>query len=340
MAQFSGLGLSLSNEEPVGKTLAMVQRAEYLGYDEVSLPESRQFRSVASVAAAALATTRHIRVRIGVANPVTRHPVVLAMEAATLAEIAPGRLRFGIGAAAWTMHALGYAPRGWKPFTNTIEAVRAVRSLVRGDALGFTPTTFSASAETRLDFAPPQPIPVDLGAVNTRMMEAVGEVADGVQLGALATPGYVAWARERIAAGAARAGRDPNELVIAANVLTSVGRDRREARDAVRQVLAYYLYRVESIMIDASSRADPEEVTAVADAVAEGGAAAGAKVVTDRLIDLFAVAGTVDDVIEGLRPFAEAGLQVPLAWYTFGPDPEWAIDILAKEVRPAVVSGR
>ena len=54
------------------------------GFDEVSLPESRQHRAVFSMAAAAMATTRHIRISIGVANPVTRHPAVLAMEAATL----------------------------------------------------------------------------------------------------------------------------------------------------------------------------------------------------------------------------------------------------------------
>lgn len=337
---FSALGLSLSNEDSVETTLAMVQRADRLGFDEVSLPESRQFRSVISVAAAALAMTEQITIRIGVANPVTRHPAVLAMEAGTLAEIGPGRVRFGIGAAAWTMHALGYAPEGWKPFTNTKEAVQAVRRLSRGEPLGFTPTTFQASPDTQLDFTPPQPIPVDLGAVSPRMMEAVGEVADGVQLGALATPGYVAWARERIAAGAARAGRDTNEILVASNVLTSVGRDRREARDAVREVLAYYLCRVEPVMIEAGSGADPDEVAAVAAAVAEGGVEAGARAVTDRLIDLFAVAGTVDDVVEGLRPFAEAGLGVPLAWHTFGPDPHWAIETLASEVRPVVVEDR
>lgn len=339
MVRFAGFGLSLSNEDPVDATLALARRADRLGFDEVSLPESRHFRSVFAVAAATLATTERIRVRIGVANPVTRHPAVLAMEAATLAEIGPGRLRFGIGAAAWTMHAFGYAPEGWRPYTNTVEATRAIRRLLRGERLGFTPTTFPWSSETKLDFVPPQPIPVDIGAVNIRMMEAVGEVADGVQLGALTTPGYVAWARERIVVGAERSGRDPGDVLVAANVLTSVGRDRRAARAAVREVLAYYLARVEAIMIDAGSTADPEDIAAVRAAVLEGGAGAGAAAVSDHLIDTFAVAGTVDDVIERLLPYADAGLDVPLAWYTFGPDPEWAIEALGREVRSAVLEG-
>jgi 5,10-methylenetetrahydromethanopterin reductase len=333
---FKGFGISLSNEEPVATTLALIQRADRLGYDEVSLPESRHFRSVFSVAAAAMATTDQITVRIGVANPVTRHPAILAMEAGTLAEIGQGRLRFGIGAAAWTMRALGYVPDGWKPYSNTVEAARAIRQLLTGQPLGFTPATFPATPETCLDFTPPQPIAVDLGAVNARMMEAVGEVGDGVQLGALASPGYVAWARERIAAGAARAGRDPADMLVASNVLTSVAKDRRAARDAVREVLAYYLYRVETILIEAGGDVDRDQVARIGVAVNDHGVAEGAKLVNDHLIDTFAVAGTVDDVVEGFGRFVAAGLEIPLAWYTFGPDPDWAIDVLASEVRPAL----
>jgi 5,10-methylenetetrahydromethanopterin reductase len=292
---------------------------------------------VFAVAGAALASSSRVRVRIGIANPVTRHPAVLAMEAATLAEIGgPARLRFGIGAAEWTMKALGYAPAGWKPYTHTLEALRALRALLAGEELGFAPTTFAAPSSCRLDFAPVGPIAIDLGAVNGRMMEAVGEAADGVQLGAITSPRYTAWAVARIASGAVRSGRDPGSLLVSANVLTSVGRDRVAARAAVRPVLAYYLWRVEGVVVDESG-ADPEAVAAVRRAVADGGVEAGAAAVADSLIDTFAVAGTVDDVVAGLQPFAEAGLHLPLAWYTFGPDPDWAIDTLATVVRPAVI---
>jgi 5,10-methylenetetrahydromethanopterin reductase len=337
MSSFRGLGLSLSNEEPAPATLALAQEADRLGFDEVSIPESRQFRSLFAMAGAVLATTRSITLRVGIANPVTRHPAILAMEAGTLAEIGPGRLRFGVGAAEWTMRQLGYAPSGWRPYTHTLETMRALRELLSGEPIGFVPSTFLANTETRLDFIPPSPIPLDLGAVNHRMMEAAGEFADGVQLGALTSPGYVAWARDRLVAGATRAGRDPSRLLMAANVLTSVGPDQAEARAAVRPVLAYYLYRVEGIVVEASG-ADPELRVAIRQAVTDHGVEAGARLVTDDLIDTFAVAGTVDQVVEGLAAFARAGLDMPLAWYTFGPDRTWAINALATRVRPAVLS--
>ena len=336
MNGFQGLGLSLSNEDPVADTLAVVDAAERLGFDEVSLPESRLFNSVMAVAAAALAATERITVRVGVANPVFRHPMLLALEAATLADIGPGRLRYGLGAAEWTIRRFGMDPAGWRPLTNTVEAVRAVRRLTSGEALDFEPTTFSVAPGLRLDRPPAQPVPVDVGAVSTRMMEVSGEHADGVQLGAITSVGYTRWARERLAVGAQRAGRDTDELLLSANVLTSVGPDRAEARNAVKEVLAYYLARVEGVVVDEAG-ADPEAVAAVRAAVAEGGEQVGAAVLSDSLIDAFAVAGTPDDVVEGLLAFEDAGLDLPLAWYTFGPDRATGIRLLAEQVRPGLL---
>ncbi len=224
----AGFGLSLSNEDHAASTLAVCQRADELGFDEVSLPESRQHRAVFSMAAAALASTQRLRVRIGIANPVTRHPAVLAMEAGTLAELGgPERVVLGVGAAEWTMRALGYEPPGWRPYTNVVETVRALRRWLDGEPLGFTPTTFPGDADSRLDFVPPSPFRVDVGAVNGRMMEAAGEFADGVQLGALVSPAYARWAVERLAAGAAR-GQPPRDV---ADRLVERARQRRRGSD-------------------------------------------------------------------------------------------------------------
>ena len=337
MTGFRGFGLSLSNEDPTAHTLAIVAEAERLGFDEVSLPESRLFQSVTSAAAAALAATSEITVRVGIANPVFRHPVLLALEAATLADIGPGRLRFGLGAAEWTVRRFEMAPERWRPLTNTVEAVRAVRRLTAGQDLGFAPTTCRASPDLRLDLPPAAPVPVDVGAVNARMMAESGCHADGVQLGAITSPGYTRWARGVLDEAATGAGRDPGDLLVSANVLTSVGPDRAAARAAVRPVLAYYLARVEGVVVDEAG-ADPEAVAAVRAAVASGGVEKGAAAVSESLIDVFAAAGAVDEVVERLSAFADAGLDLPLAWYTFGPDRAEGVRLLAEQVRPRILA--
>ena len=333
-----GVGLSLSNEEAVASTISLAERADELGYDEVSIPESRLFRSATSVAAAILARTRRVTVRVGVANPVTRHPLLLATEAATLADLAPGRVRFGIGAALWTMRAFGAVSDDWRAYTNTVEAVRAVGALLAGRSLGFKPETFAARSDLKLDLPPSVPAPVDVGAVNARMLSAAGAWADGVQLGALMSPSYVAWAAERVAEGARSRGRDPAKVLVSGNVLTSLATDRKAARREVREVLAYYLARVEGVVVDRSG-ADPQAVTAVREAVRSGGVQAGARAVGEHLIDTFAAAGAVDDVVARLRPFVAAGMQMPLLWYTLGPEPDWAVRALAEEVIPLLRGG-
>jgi 5,10-methylenetetrahydromethanopterin reductase len=333
----TGFGLSLSNEERASSTLALCQRAEEAGFDEVSLPESRQHRAVFSMAAAVMASTRRVRVRIGVANPVTRHPAVLAMEAGTLAELGgPERLAFGVGAAEWTMRMLGYEPAGWRPYTHVVETVTALRRWLNGEALGFTPTTFPAGLDTRLDFVPPRGIRLDVGAVNGRMLEAAGELADGVQLGALVSPAYATWARKRLAVGAQRSGRAVSSLVVSSNVLVSVGDDRGQARRAVREVLAYYLARVEGVVVDTSG-ADAENVAAVREAVRVDGVPAAAALVSDQVLDTFAAAGTVEEVASSLRRWVAAGIDLPLAWHTLGPDRTRALALLAGPIRSALV---
>ena len=178
-------------------------------------------------------------------------------------------------------------------------------------------------------------IPVYVGAVNGRMLRASGAWADGVQLGAIVSPGYVRWAWEQIARGAIAAGRDPSEIDLVSNVLVSVDPDPRAARDAVRTVLAYYIHRVEPVVLSTSG-ADPSEIERVRRTVLEDGLEAGIPLVTDGLIDAFAAAGDPDHVAARLQEYARAGLRGVLAWHVIGPDRARALQLLAGEVRERV----
>lgn len=282
------------------------------------------------------AQTERIGLGVGVVNPFWRHPSLIAMEAATLDEASSGRLRIGLGAGLWTLRALGEADqRTRRPLTAMVEAIGVVRAMLAGER-GPDPKVFVVRPDAALSFEPlRRDIPLYVGAVNRRMLEASGALADGVYLGAITSPGYVAWAARQVRAGAAGAARDPASVDLIANVLTSVSRDPRAARAAVRRVLAYYLHRVEGVVIDTAG-ADPDAIRAVRLAVANGGIEAGAVRVGDDLIDVFAVAGDPDQVAERLWRYADAGLGGVLAWHVLGPDPHEGLRLLAREVWPHV----
>jgi 5,10-methylenetetrahydromethanopterin reductase len=312
------LGISLSNEVPVAQTVALAQTAERLGLAEAWLPESRHGRGTFTVAAQIAAGTSRIGIGIGIVNPFWRHPSVIAMEAATLDEASGGRVRLGVGAALWTLRALSEDdPRTRRPLAAMTEALQIIKALV-SDGPAPRPEIYKTRAESRLDFVTQRPrLPIYVGAVNARMLEITGELADGVQLGAITSPGYVRWAASRVADGAVRTGRDPATVDVAANVLVSVDTDAAAARNAIRRVLAYYLHRVEGVVVDTSG-ADPGQVDAVRRAVREEGVDAGARAVTEHLIDVFAAAGDPGQVAARLHEYAKAGLRGLLAWYTFG----------------------
>lgn len=330
-------GLSVSNEVPVRSTVGLARTAEALGLAEVWIPESRHGRGAFATAAAVAAATGRIGLGIGIVNPFWRHPSVIAMEAAALDEISGGRVRLGLGAALWTLRALGEADeRTRRPLRAMDEAFRVVTGLLRGRD-GVDGEVYPVRADARLDFDPVRPdLPVYSGAVNRLMLRLSGRVADGVELGAVVSPGYLRWAWRQVAEGALEAGRDPASIDLVSPVLVSVDTDAAAARRATREVLAYYLWRVEDVVREHSG-ADPSQVGAVRAAVEEGGVEAGARLVDDHLIDVFAAAGTPDHVAARLREYLDAGLRGVLAWYVLGPDPDRGLRLFAGDVVRALV---
>jgi 5,10-methylenetetrahydromethanopterin reductase len=327
------LGLSLSNEVPIAETVGLARLAEELGLSEVWLPESGHGRGMFTVASAIAQATRRVGLGVGIVNPFWRHPSVIAMEAATLDEVSGGRVMLGLGAALWTLRAFGELDaRGERPLSAMIEAIQIVRAMLRGER-GIDGAIFAARTDAQLDFRRTRSsVPIYVGAVNARMLHAAGQYADGVELGALVSPGYVRWAWQHIAAGATSAGRDAAQLDLASNVLVSVARSKSAAREAVKQVLAYYMCRVETVVLSTSG-ADAEHVARVRSA----GPVEGVRLIDDTLIDTFAAAGEPADVIQRLREYANAGLRGLLAWHVLGPEPREGLRLLATEVAPHVV---
>lgn len=329
-------GIAVSNEVAVDRTVALAQAAERHGLSELWLPESSHGRGAFTVAAAVAAATQHVDIGIGIVNPFWRHPSVIAMEAAALDELSRGRVRLGLGAALWTLRALGEADeRTRRPLAAMEEAFRITRGLLRGEP-GVDGVVYAARADATLDFEPPRrDLPVYSGAVNAKMLQLSGAVADGVEYGAITTPGYARWAWGHISEGARKAGRDPAHLDLVSPVLVSVATGRQAARDAVRRVIAYYLWRVEGVVVEHSG-ADPEQVERVRAAVETDGIDAGERAVTPELIDVFAATGEPEEVAERLGAWVDAGIRGVLGWHVLGPDPAVGLKLFAQRVVPAL----
>lgn len=161
-----------------------LQRAEALGYEEAWSYERNVFDAFTPLAAAAM-VTRTLRLGTSIVPAFTRPDGLLAMSAAGVAELAPGRFALGIGSSTEAI------VNGWmglhfgRPLTRVREAVLTTRALLDGERVG----------KLRLDRPPAEPPPIYVAALGERMLRLAGETADGVvffMAGARAIPELVA----------------------------------------------------------------------------------------------------------------------------------------------------
>jgi len=195
------------------------REVEAAGFAELWLWEDCFLAGGIAASATALAVTEQIIVGLGIMPAPVRNAAFAAMEIAALARLHPGRFHAGLGhgADAW-MRQIGVKPASQLALLE--ETLGAVRGLLAGDTVS-AEGRYVRLREVALDHPPAQPPPVSAGVRGPRSLELSGRVADGTVLDWLSTPAYVRWARERIDAGRAAAGRtDAHRLTVFTCVAT------------------------------------------------------------------------------------------------------------------------
>jgi 5,10-methylenetetrahydromethanopterin reductase len=229
-------GVGLPPVDPVAELVDLAEEVERLGYRRLWINDERLERDPFTVLAAIAPRTKHILIGPGVTNPYSRHPALVATAMATLDELSGGRAMLGLGAGGTNHRALGIARKA--PVAALSEAVEVIRGLWAGEAVSTAGRVVRAQ-EAKLDFAPARTrIPIYIGARGPRVLELAGAVADGVIVGNVATREGWSYALGRIAAGAERAGREPDELELTAWLYSCVADDEDEALDAIRPMAA------------------------------------------------------------------------------------------------------
>lgn len=276
--------------------VALARRAEDAGFAEVWLSEDYLERGAFAAAGAVAASTSRVAIGLGVINPWTRHVALTAMECAALDEISGGRLIVGIGASnkGWMQDRLGI------PFTRPISTLAAytaaLRTLLAGRRVAAEVNGLTVDAA--LSFTPPRTdVPVYLGVKGERALAVGAETADGLMLSVLSTPAYVRWIREQ---------HPRADLRLTGYAAFSCDEDGALARDRVRARTARFLGMHGASPITAVAGLPADRAEALRERMLAG--ADGSDLVDDDLLRTFTLAGTADEVAEGMRAFAGAGL--------------------------------
>jgi alkanesulfonate monooxygenase SsuD/methylene tetrahydromethanopterin reductase-like flavin-dependent oxidoreductase (luciferase family) len=322
----SPVGLVLGSLLPPEDLRDAAHAGEALGFGQLWMAEDCFFAGAISGAAVVLGATERIPVGLGIVNAMVRHPALLAMELATLGRTHPDRLvpAIGLGLPDW-LRQLGVHPHS--PLAAMRECVSSVRRLLAGEEISAEGANFRFD-HVQLSF--PVAMPLHMGIMGPRMLELSGEIADGTVLSVLASPRYVGWARERIAAGAGRAGRSEPHRV-STFTLFAVDADGERARQQLRPFLAFFLETVSrSTLVTALGIADE-----LGDLVAAGPGVL-AREMPESWIEDLAVAGDPDECAGKIRRLLEAGSDTV---ELFPAPPERAGDFIAlaaEQVLPLV----
>lgn len=312
------LGIAFSGGPSPAGIVDCIRLAEELGYESAWVAEGHGGDQFATLAAAAVQTSR-IRLGTGITSVFVRTVPTIAMAAATVDDVSHGRFILGIGSSHKVQvegeHGVVYS----KPLTRTREAVEAIRALLRDGTLHYEGETFRIE---RFDlwFTPTRPPPpVYLSAVFPKMTALTGEIADGLIL-TRSTLATAPAARAALAEGAARAGRDPAQVEVMTLLPAAVADTKAEALAVLRPGLGFYLGffpRYNRLLAEAGFA---EECAAIGAAWARGDRDEAVRLTSDRMIDATSVAGTPAQCRERLEAYRQSGIDVPvLSPYARGP---------------------
>jgi 5,10-methylenetetrahydromethanopterin reductase len=336
MASRSGRSLAVAfrGEDAPGHIAERARAAERAGFESCWFIEDYFQTSAFAMAGAAAAVTTRIGVGTAVVNPYTRHPALIAMETATLAAIAPGRVALGLGTGVrrWVQDQMGISAS--YGLATLRECVDVVRRLWAGERVTHRGRTFSLS-DVALEYKPAQPeLPIVLGVKGPKALALAGAIADGVVCSIMSSPAHVRRARETVSA--ARGASADRPCRILAYVPVAIGRDAGAARDAVRPLLARYFAHLHGQVI--LSEAGVSEADTLAIRQARAGGVSGAALVTDAHVDTFALAGTPDHARRRLSAWLDAGLDTPIVLPVAGGDPIAELDVIAAELGPLLTA--
>lgn len=221
----------------------LAREAEEAGFESVWVAETARSAFV-QAAVAALATST-VRVGTGVAVAFARSPTLTAMAARDLAELSGGRFVLGLGSQVKRVNELRFSVPFEHPAAKLAEAVEVIRKVLAayaGQPIDHRGRFYTVALPPFPGAGPaPGPLPIYLAAVNQRMAETAGRVADGVLGHPMTSP---AWVREvlrpAVERGALAAGRDPSGVSITTNLLVQVGEDREAVRREAALQLGFY----------------------------------------------------------------------------------------------------
>jgi 5,10-methylenetetrahydromethanopterin reductase len=295
MAEF---GIAMDGRAPVTDIPAQARAAEEGGASTLWIACHLYLRDPITMAALALGATRRIKVALMAMSPYSAHPVFIAMAAATLEEMYPGRVILCLGAGAPAdLRAAGI--EATRPLVTIDETVQICRALLAGEMVNFDGQVFHVSSRRLVNGG--RNVPIVLAASRARMLQLAGQKTDGVLISAATSPPFVKACIAQAQSGTTHAFHK------ACIVYTKLGATEKEGIDPIRRPIGFVLrgaHHAENIRLSGATL----DQTALATAYAAEDWDEVDRLVSDDVVRRHAACGTPAQVKARLEEYRAIGL--------------------------------
>jgi alkanesulfonate monooxygenase SsuD/methylene tetrahydromethanopterin reductase-like flavin-dependent oxidoreductase (luciferase family) len=294
------LALGAHSDRPYAEILAAARLAEDAGYEAVFVSETWGRDAFTTLAALGRDTSR-VRLGTGIVNVFSRSAALLAMAAASVNEISAGRMILGIGTSGERVIERWHGIPNERPLERLSATVDTVRALIAGSKRD----TFALKLG-------PSSIPIWVASLTPAGIALAGRLADG-WMGYFYGPESASPDRARVESAVAASGRPRSAFTIAPYVYATVADDAGEARAILRRHIAFYVGSMGRFYREHLARHGYREAAeGIASLTAAGRRDEARALVTDELVDAYALAGDESHVRARLDDYRTSGVDLPI----------------------------
>lgn len=227
------VGLAIQGTD-AATVMQRIREAEQAGIQQIWMTQSVGMLDTLTLFAAVATQTTRIRLGTSIVPVYPRHPLVMALQAATINDLAPGRLRLGVGTSHRHIMENIYGLSMPSPLAYLREYVEVMRQGLWEGRMDHQGQFFKVAAT----IPRPAQIPLLISALGEKAFHLAGEIADGAISWVCPVPYLLDTALPALRAGAEAQHRPVPPLV--AHIPVAMSTDEAAVQAAATPRISFY----------------------------------------------------------------------------------------------------
>jgi 1,4-dihydroxy-2-naphthoate octaprenyltransferase len=305
------VGIGFAGQGKVSDVVEWARTAQQRGIHIVWMHDTPYQRDAVTYASAIAAQVSEIDIGLAAVSVYTRHSAVIGMTVSALDQMAPGRIRLGLGTTIPLRLAQMGIPYDPKQGVERVSwALDFLRSMWAGEHI---PSVTPNYPPIQPMFPPVHHVPLYIAAYRTPFLQLAGRKADGYLSRPAESIPNLRRLIAKLRAASLIAGRDEYAIDVAGYLLTYVDKSRRAALNrAKREPFVIYMISVLSNFSMQQAGFDPELRDRIAAAWRAENYHKAAELMPDNVLDAFMLCGTAEEVAERAACYNQAGMDTPI----------------------------